>query len=285
MEADDFCNELARWQKQKRGQSTGDVRSKRRSQLVISELLTISVYYHLSGYKCFQYYYERLVLGALRPCFPKAVSYNRFIELLPRALPHLFLFAQVRAAQAERTGIYFVDSKKLPVCDSRRIHQHRVFKGIATHGKSSTGWFFGFKIHLIINHLGQIVQFKYTPANVADNNATVLTDLFEALRGKCVGDKGYISKLFQQFYEQGLHILTKLRKNMKNQLLDMKDKLLLRKRAIIESVNDILMSVCDIDHTRHRSPYNAAAHLFAGIIAYDFLDSKPSICIRNRNLF
>jgi hypothetical protein len=245
--------------------------------LAMSEMLTILIFYHHSGYKCFEYYYERCVLKDLIGHFPQAPSYTRFVQLIPRSLHFLYWIGKVRGLMAQATGLYFVDSKKLPVCDNRRIHSHKVFKDIAQRGKSSTGWFFGLKIHLVINNLGEIVSFSLTAANVADNDKNVLEKLFKFIQGKCFGDKGYISKHFEYFYQKGLQIITRIRKNMKNKLMDYYDKIMLQRRGIIESVNDILMTVFDIDHTRHRSPVNAVTHMLGAVAAYSFYDDKPSV--------
>lgn len=252
----------------------------RQPDLTTSEIITILVYYHHSGYKNFQYYYQRLVLPQMHTHFPELVSYQRFIDLIPRQVATLHVLTKWLCLLSKQTGYYFADSKKLPVCDPKRIHNHRVLADIAQRGKSSTGWFYGLKLHLVINQLGQIMNFLITPANVSDNNETVLRLLLRKLKGKCYADKGYISKLFEQFYQEGLQIVTKLRKNMKNALLPLVDKLRLKKRALIESVNDILMSVLDIDHSRHRSPLNALAHTMAGLVAYHFYDTKPSVFVK-----
>ena len=275
--ADDFCKSLDQWiAENNREQSYSP-----RGGLSVSEILTILIYYHHSGYKCFQYYYHRMILNNLASYFPGVVSYKRFLNLIPKCFNHLYLLCQVQSKMAQRTGTYFVDSKKLPVCHNRRIHSNKVFSGYAKRGKSSTGWFYGFKIHLVINELGQIVNFMITTANVMDNNPDVLTHLLSELRGNCYGDKGYLSKLYEKFYNSGLKLVTKLRKNMKNKLMNLSDRLWLLKRAVIESVNDILMTVCDIDHTRHRSPINALCHLLGGLCAYNFLDDKPSVHLPN----
>lgn len=245
--------------------------------LALSEMMTILIFYHHSGYKCFEYYYERCVLKDLRDHFPQAPSYSRFVQLIPRCLTLMYWMGRVRGLLAQTTGVYFIDSKKLPVCDNRRIHAHKVFKGIAQRGKSSTGWFFGMKIHLIINNVGEIVNFALTAANVMDNAKNVLDKLFEFIQGKCFGDKGYLTKHFEEFYQKGVHIITRIRKNMKNKPMDWFDKMMSFKRGIIESVNDILMTVFDIDHTRHRSPSNAATHIFGAILAYSFYDQKPAV--------
>jgi hypothetical protein len=244
-----------------------------------SEILCILIFYHYSGYKCFQYYYESLILNDLHSFFPHAVSYTRFVASIGTVGKHLYLFALLRCALSEQGGIYFADSKKLPVCDNRRIPSNRVFKDVAGRGKSSTGWFYGLKAHLLINNVGQIVHFLITPANFSDNNKAVLDRLLADVTGKCFADKGYLTKFFEHFLQKGIQIITKIRKNMKNSLIQLNDKYWVRKRAVIESVNDLLMTVFDIDHTRHRSPWNAIIHAIAGITAYSYYPQKPSVFI------
>lgn len=258
-------------------------RPTRQPELTASEIITLLVYYHHSGYKNFQYFYQRLVLSQMLTYFPKLVSYSRFIELLPRQAPTLHVLTKYLCLTSKRTGCYFADSKKLPVCDNKRISSNKVFAAIAGRGKSSTGWFYGLKLHLIINELGQVINFLITPANVSDNNDEVLRQLLGRLQGRCYADKGYLSKLFEEFYQQGLRLVTKVRSNMKNKLLELDDKLRLKKRALIESVNDILMSVQDVDHTRHRSPLNALVHTMSGLVAYHFYDTKPCVFVKPVN--
>ena len=254
---------------------------RRSPSLALSEMMTIVIFYHYSGYKCFEYYYKRCILTDLSSHFPQAPSYSRFVQLIPRCLAPIYWMGRVQGLMAQATGAYFIDSKKLPVCENQRIHTHKVFEGIAQRGKSSTGWFFGMKIHLIINNLGDIVNFQLTAANVSDNAKNILDKLFKFIQGKCFGDKGYISKHFEEFYQNGVQIITRIRKNMKNKPMDYCDKMMLSKRGIIESVNDILMTVFDIEHTRHRSPINAATHIFGAIVAYNFYDHKPKVFYPN----
>lgn len=247
-------------------------------QLSGSEVMTIIVLYQRSGMRCFAYFYEHLILkGPLKSYFPKAVSYTQFLELISQSVIALYLFLIYKCSQSKLTETYYIDSKKLVVCHNKRIQQHKVFKDIAQRGKGSMGWFYGFKIHLVINHLGEIVQFALTPGNVADNNKELLSQLLNGLKGKCYGDKGYLSSLFEDLLNEGLQLVTKVRSNMKNKLMDLKDKILLKKRGVIESVNAVLMSVCEIEHSRHRKPENAFSHIFASLIAYCYLDNKPSI--------
>lgn len=245
--------------------------------LSASEIMTILIFYHLSGMKCFKYYYLKIVQGCMRSHFPKLVSYNRFIELMPRYMLHVWVFLNsLRTAQ--QSGYSYMDSKKLTVCHNRRIHSHKVFKGIASRGHCSVGWFFGFKLFLVIDPLGQILRCFITPGNIADNDQKVLPKLLNGLKGKIYGDKGFISsKIASEFIEKGLQIITKIRSNMKNKLICLHDKYLLLKRGVIESVFDIMSAICDIDHSRHRSPANAFTHLFSGLVAYTYLDKLPSI--------
>lgn len=278
---DDFCKAFHAWQQSKQMEHRPVITSPQ-SQLAASEILTILIYYHYSGYKCFAYYYQRMVLqGSLQSYFPQALSYSRFIELIPDQLALLYMFLKVCTLSSRRTGNYFADSKKLPVCDNLRIHSHRVFAGIAQRGKSSTGWFYGLKLHLLINEFGEVINFLITPGNVADNNDEALRSLLAACKGKCYADKGYMTKIFEELYLQGIYLITKIRSNMKNKLLLLSDKIKLKKRALIESVNDLLISVFDIDHTRHRSPVNALAHTFSGLIAYCFYEQKPAVFIED----
>lgn len=189
----------------------------------------------------------------------------------------IYLWLLYSVSKSEKTGLYFIDSKKLPVCHLRREKSHKVFDRIARKGKTSTGWFFGLKIHLIINNLGEIVAFDLTSGNVADNNQKLLQELLNGLDGYCVGDKGYFTKLFDTFYENGLHLVTKPKKKMKPLPTKNLNNILINKRGIIESTFDILMTVYDFEHTRHRKPMNAATHILASLIAYQFLDKKPTV--------
>ena len=137
--------------------------------------------------------------------------------------------------------------------------------GSAKRGKSSTGWFYGFKLHLIVNDKGEIISFSVTAGNVDDRNEDLISKLTNGIFGKLFGDRGYISqKLFDYLLKRNLRLITKIKSNMKNKLMDIVDKILLRKRAVIESINDELKNICQIQHTRHRSPKNYMVNLISG---------------------
>ena len=240
--------------------------------------MTIVIYYHLSGYKCFKYYYKECILKAGKHYFPDAVSYNRFIEIKKFVNLPLYMFGLLQCASSRRSGRYYVDSTKLPSCDNRRIHSHKVLKDVSRRGKTSTGWFYGMKLHLVINEIGEVISFCFTAGNVADNNPLVLENLCKNLQGEVYGDAGYVSKtIFEMLYEQGLMLLTKIRKNMKNKLISLEQKYYLKKRSLVETVIDLLKSICDLSHTRHRSIENCFNNIISAVVAYQFFDLKPSV--------
>lgn len=190
---------------------------------------------------------------------------------------HLAIFLKT-CCLGKCTGISYIDSTPLRSCHIKREKQHKVFKGIAQKGQCSLGWFYGFKLHIIINDRGEILDFIITPGNVDDRKPLNDMDLHKRIFGKLYGDKGYISKdLFERLFVDGVHLITKIKKNMKNSLMLLQDKIALRKRALIETVNDELKNICQIEHTRHRSFENFTTNLLSGLIAYSFFDKKPSI--------
>ncbi|RMC93974.1 IS982 family transposase [Clostridium autoethanogenum] len=239
--------------------------------------MTITIYFHLSGYRTFKTYYKEHVSTVLKPYFPKLVSYNRFVELMQEVLIPLLLY-MMKFRTGKCTGISFIDSTTLDVCNNMRIYSHKLFKGIAECGKSSTGWFYGFKLHLVVNDKGEILSFYLTPGNVDDRDLNVIKNLTKELFGKLFGDRGYLSqKISDILYPKGIHLIIKLRKNIKNKLMLVEDKILLRKRAVIETINDHLKNICQIEHSRHRSVSNFMVNTVSGLIAYSFLPKKPAL--------
>jgi hypothetical protein len=216
------------------------------------------------------------VLERLRGEFPGLVSYTRFVEFIPSALLPLAIYLRTRCFGI-CTGISFIDSTSLAVCKNPRIHTHKVFVGLARRGKTSTGWFFGFKLHLIFNDQGELLNLMLTPGNIDDRKP--VPQMVRQLFGKLFGDKGYLSrKLFEELLRTfNVHLITGIRSNMKNQLMPLMDKLLLRKRAIAETIIDQLKNISQIEHSRHRSPVNFLVNLLSGLIAYSLQPKKPSL--------
>lgn len=271
-DVDDFCQLFDIWAKRQQlpvGKRRGPTPA-----LSASEVMTILIHFHQQGYRDFKSYYQKHVCKHLFTEFPNLVSYSRIVELMPSVLLPLCAYLQSRFGSC--SGVGFVDSTPIAVCHNRRITRHKVFEGLAARGKTTMGWFYGFKLHLIVNEYGELLAVHLTPGNVDDRKP--LPDMTKHLFGKLFGDKGYISQaLFEQLFQRGLELVTSLRKNMKGQLMLLSDRLLLRKRFIIETINDQLKNISQIEHTRHRKPANFAVSLLAGLIAYTHQPKKPSI--------
>jgi hypothetical protein len=269
---DDFWTSFEReWSKHLIG--SGKPRTGPEPELSISEMMTIVILFHQSNFRTFKHFYS-LVCQELKNEFPKLISYSRFVYLMKLLCVPLFVYLLMR--KGALTGIAFIDSTSIAVCHNKRISRNRVFKGIAKRGKTTAGWFYGFKLHLIINDKGEILSFLLTPGNVAD--VSMLEVLSKGIVGKLFGDKGYISeKIMKKLLEQGLQLFTTLKSNMKQKLMPLKDKILLRKRSIIETVNDQLKNISQIEHTRHRSVVNFLVNLLSGIVAYTHQPKKPSL--------
>ena len=247
-------------------------RKRRRSgKLCLGEMLFIMVLFHLSPFKDFKHFWHYGVEQKYRDYFGDIPSYGRFVSLMPRLfIPFCVL---MHSLTGDQTGIYVADSTKIAVCHNLRISRNRVFADLAKRGKTTTGWFYGFKLHVIINHKGEIMAIKITPGNTDDRS--VLDDMTRELEGKVLADKGYISKeLFAKLWRRGLHLITGIRRNMKNYLMPLLDKLLLRKRFIIETLFDRLKSQMGLEHTRHRSPINAFVHILSCLAAYTLGQTK-----------
>ena len=176
------------------------------------------------------------------------------------------------------TGCEFIDSTSLKVCHNLRIPRHKTFQGIAQRGKGTMGWFYGFKLHLIVNHLGEIVAAKITPANVHDTSP--VSEMADGLLDKLYADKGYISKALEsKLFAKGVTLISNVRKNMKAKALSLWDKAMLSKRFIIETINDQLKNISQIEHSRHRSVSGFMLNVIAGLVAYSLKDKKPKLNI------
>jgi hypothetical protein len=279
-DVDDFCRVfLPTWHRQLL--THGERKRARTSRLTLSEIMTILIYFHQSQYRNFKTFYLWHVCRYCRSEFPQLLSYTRFVALIPKALMPMCIYLNTR--RGEDTGLAFVDATSLVVCHNRRIHSHKVFKAVARRGKTSMGWFYGFKLHLVVNDRGELLAFRITPGNVDDREP--VPELTQGLTGKLIGDRGYISsQLFHVLWERGLHLVTKIRKNMHNKLMPLVDKLLLRKRAIIETINDQIKNIQQIEHTRHRSVVNAMVNVLAALVAYTHQPRKPSLNISKNEL-
>jgi hypothetical protein len=254
-----------------------DTETKKRNRhrtLALSEVMTILVLFHLSGYRNLKQFYLEFVSEHLRSEFPHLVSYSRFVQFQRDAL--IPLAAYLETKRGDCTGISFVDSTKIAVCENLRIPQHKQFADIAKRGVTSTGWFYGFKLHITVSECGELLSWFITPGNCDDRRP--VPKLARKLWGKLFGDKGYVSNPLKILLaEKNIDFVTKVKKNMKPKEISLTDKILLRKRAIIETVFDQLKNISQIEHTRHRSFWNFLVNIIGGLAAYTWREKKPSL--------
>lgn len=259
--------------------SNGQKRRNRAFRMSDSEVITIMIMFHLRQFRNLKHFYINYIQAHCQSDFPRTVSYNRFVELQQANMVKMSCFLKM-CRLGDCTGVSFIDSTPISVCHIKREHRHKTLRSVAAKGRSTMGWFFGFKLHLIVNDRGEILEFMLTPANTDDREPLSNKAFHERIFGKIFADKGYISQsLFEQLFVDGIHLVTKPRKNMKNSLMLQRDKILLRKRFLIETINDQLKNICQIEHTRHRSLHNFLNNMVAGLIAYSFLPKKPSLNI------
>jgi transposase len=278
---DDFCQRFEpQWQQQLLG--FGFKQHHHPRSLSLSEIMTLLIGFHQSCYRNFKTYYQAKVQCEWTEAFPGVVSYQRFIDWVPGTL--VPMCAYLRSCVGQCSGISFMDSTALKVCHNRRIAQHKVFEDLAARGKTSVDWFFGFKLHLVVNDRGELLNIILTLGNTDDR--TPVPQLLQRLFGKVFADKGYVSqKLAKQLLKTaGIQLITKLKRNMKQRLLPLSDRLLLRKRAIIETIIDQLKNISQIEHSRHRSPVNCFVNILGGLIAYCHQRKKPSIALHHNLL-
>lgn len=257
--------------------SSGKARRGPEPELSLAEMMTIIILFHQSNYRTFKHFYS-YINSYFKKEFPKLISYDRFVYLKKNLFIPLFAYLLHRRGLV--TGISFIDSTSITVCHNKRISRNKVFKRLAKRGR----WFYGFKLHLIINDRGEILAFQLTPGNVSD--VSMVETLSKGLFGKLFGDKGYISiKIAERLLEQGLELFTSIRCNMKQKLMSLQDKILLRKRSLIETVNDQLKNISQIEHTRHRSPSNFLVNMLGGLAAYSHQPKKPSLNMTEQENF
>lgn len=272
-DVDDFCQMfIEQWQLTLL--EDGDIKRRRACRLSTAEIMTIIIHFHQSHYRDFKNYYLHYVCRHLTAYFPERLSYTRFLGITSSVVVPMCSYLSAKLGKP--TGIHFVDSTKIEVCHIMRAKRNKVFSDIATHGKGTMGWSFGFKLHLIINHLGEIVSLKLTKGNVDDRKP--VPEMADSIFGKLYGDKGYISKaLSGELLDKGVELITTIRKNMKKKFISLWDRAILKKRFIIETVNDQLKNISYIEHSRHRSVHGFMLNLLGGLIAYCLKSNKPSL--------
>lgn len=274
-DVDDFCKVFIP-QRHKQLLEDGTKKRKRDCHMSMSEIMTVIIGFHTSNHRDFKNYYLVLVSAFYRKNFPDLLSYTRFLEVMPRAI--VSMCACFSTLKEKPAGIEFIDSTSLKVCHNIRIPRHKTFDGIAQRGKGTMGWFYGFKLHLIVNYHGEIVAAKVTTGNVHDTKQ--VEGLAQGLTHKLYGDKGYLSKaLAANLFEKGVELITTVRKNMKAKAMSLWDRAMLSKCFIIETINDQLKNISFIEHSRHPSMNGFTLNLMAGLVAYCLKENKPSLNI------
>ena len=243
-------------------------------QLHPSEVMTLLIAFHQSNYRTFKHFYLKHACVYWRAEFPHLVSYTRFVQLKKEVLT--LLVSYLSTTLGDCSGVSFVDSTRLRVCDNKRISSHRVFADVAERSKTSMGWFYGFKLHLIINDTGELLDVALTPGNTDDRQP--LPKFTNTLHGSLFADRGYISKdLRELFSREGLSFVYKVRSNMKPLEVSVSEAVLLGKPTLIESVIKELKTQTVLEHTRHRSFENFQVNTVSALIAYQLLENKPSL--------
>lgn len=199
--------------------------------------MTILILFYSSSIRDLKHFYL-FVRTHMKKDFPHTVSYNRFVELERKACVPLAVFLKMRAL-GKCTGISFIDSTPTQSCHIKRERQHKTFKGIAE-GKGKVPWAGSMDSNFIWSSIirGNCSGFLLTPSNIDDGAPLKHMDFHKRIFGKLFGDRGYISQdLFEQLFIDGVHLITRLKKGMKNALMLQHDKIMFRKRALIETVN------------------------------------------------
>jgi hypothetical protein len=274
---DDLCKTIKSETERHQLRNGGKIRTPTRTPgLPDSEIMTIMLMFQQVKFRDFKSFYKTYLPQYL-PKFPHMPTYERFVALMPRTL---YLFAILLSCMLRKESkISYIDSTSLKVCHKKRISANKVFKGIGAIGKSTMGWFFGFKLHIVIDNEGNLMSVKMTKGN-ADDRSVVLR-MTEGMTGLLFGDKGYISKeLFLKLLARGLKLITGIKKNMKNILTILNEKLLLRKRTLVEVVFDYLKNKFMLEHTRHRSFVNMLVHIVSTLVAYQMKPQKPHFLIQ-----
>ncbi|MCA2773577.1 MAG: IS982 family transposase [Microcystis sp. M122S2] len=249
--------------------------------LNLSEVLTILIYYHFSKFDCLKHYYLIKMRAGYKKEFPKLPLYNRFVERIKEVWWLAALYLQYR--QVKFSGMGYIDSTPLKVSHNKRTNSHKVFKFVATLGKSSMGWFYGFKLHIICDLTGNIIKCNITHG--AANDLKTGKEMMKDLNGKIFADKGYIGKKeFLELLNKGLILVTGIKKKMKNRLLEMWDKVLLKKRSLIESIFNVMKNSLHLEHSRHRSVINAGVYYITTVIAYTWKPNKPAVKFNSKEI-
>ncbi len=249
---------------------------KRKFIMSASEIITIVVLFHRSHATNLKSFYTEDIRDKYQRDFPNMLAYKRLVERLLELAP--LCLAVLELMTQECTGISYVDSTSLKSCHIKREHQHRVMASLAHKGRTSMGWFYGMKLHITINHRGELISFATTPGNVNDREPLKDGTLLKGLHGRIFADSGYISNELAEWLSQAdIELIAKPTKQQKKVHISQENKRLLFMRSLVETVIGQLKTKCRLEHTRHRSINGFYANLATALMAYQFSDKKPRI--------
>ena len=269
---DDFCKEYENLVRSYSIEKKKMRKPTRVSGLKISEIITIILLFYRSNMMNFKAFYKYLELHH-KGDFPKMPTYERFCAIKQKAIP--ILSGLFKCILSKGQSEAYIDATALRVSHNKRTNSHKVFKGIAAVGKSTMGWFYGFKLHLVIDLQGNIINAKLTRGNCDDRSP--VEDLLQEFQGVIYGYKGYISQdLFGRLWKKGVKLVTGVKANMKNKLMILKEKILLKKRSLIESVFSVLKRN-GLEHSRHRSVHGFILHILGSLVSYQLNRKKTVI--------
>lgn len=256
---------------------SGVIKRCRNAFLELSEIIFLATWFHLSHCKSFKHFIG-FVKFYHHKDFKLLPSYQRINALVAQHANAITAFFEALLIKPQQGYIHFIDSTPLTVCKNTRIHRHRTFRSNAGRSKSSTGWFYGFKLHLIINQACEIVSALVTAGNVSDVNALFPLFQMHPIKGKLFGDRGYISNFYKELLDsKQCDLVTRSRSNMKQVILSDEDEHYMCQRNLIETVNSQLKDDLGIEHSRHRSWRGYIAHIYAALIAYQCVTIKAQV--------
>jgi hypothetical protein len=238
-------------------------------RLSLQEVITLNImrfYIKVNDLKAF----HRLASQSYREYFPKLPNYENFLKASNKSLPAfvvLLWYLLFLNRGMKYGGIFFMDSTALSVCDNHYISSHKVAKGFAARGKTTKGWFYGFKLHGVCDAMGNLLQVAFTSGNV--NDSLMVEKLTEMLDGLYVADAGYLLKAetFKALFEKHKRVMAAARKNMKR-LMTAEQKVLLRKRSIIETTWDVLKERFELVYHLARKMDGLFRHYCSSLISF-----------------
>ena len=241
----------------------------RKSMLTKTDYITLTIFKQEYGLKTTKQLYE-FVQEYMQKDFSPLPSYQQFNEGIKSTFSYFVMIAWLltRLTRKKDAKYHIVDSSPLPVCNNQYRFQAKLFKGLARSGKNMNGWYWGFKLHLIINHDMEIESIKISDGSTSDIDA-LEGDFIDGIRGWLVGDKGYIGqKKAQELAAQGIKLITRTRKNMRKVPALPIHNYLLSKRQAVESTFSYLKYRLSVLSSYARSVEGFFVNVFSAIVTY-----------------